>query len=128
MTLVMIGLYLVQFIIFPEVFPKYYPRSNEATAVFLIPTVLSAVLGIWCFKVKFTGCLIADSVYCAMICIYNGHGHYGIGLRGIFLDGAKPVYSFGYALVSIMIIFILLVIFQALIYGLYGLFLKIKTK
>ena len=127
MTVLILAVYIIQFLIFPSAFPKYYPRSNEAAAIFLIPTALALLFGILCFKVKWTGCLIADTVYCAAVCIYNGEGFYGIGLRGIFLDGAKPVYSFKYALAGIFIIFVLLALFQLAVYGAYRLTLKIKN-
>lgn len=118
--------YIIQFLVFPAVFPKYYPRSNEAVFIFLIPAVLASVLGICILKADVLSCIVADLVYCIAVCIYNGKGHYGVGLRGIFLDGAKPVYSFEYTLISVFIIFVLFVLFQLSVYGLFCLILKLK--
>ena len=122
-----IAVYIIQFLVFPTVFPKYYPRSNEAVFIFLIPAVLSAVIGICFLKTNIKGCLISDIVYCLAVCIYHGKGFYGIGLRGIYLDGAKPVYSFEYALIGILIIFVLLSLFRLSVFGVYRLVLKIKN-
>ena len=128
MTLMLLTVYIIQFLLLPKVFPAYYPRSNEATFIFLIPIVLVSVLGIWCFKVNFISCLISDLIYCVCICIYNGKGFYGIGLRGIALDGSFPSYSFKDAVIHTVIFFLVFAVFQAIVSGLFVIFLKLKSE
>ena len=72
-------LYLTQFIIVPLFFAKYYPSSNEAFLIFLVLIIAASV--------------VADIVYFLLIMVYSAKGAYGIGLRGISLDGLQAKYS-----------------------------------
>lgn len=115
MLILIVLTYLVQFVWFPRCFPKYYPRSNEAWALFFVPLIVLAVIGSVVVRANVKTWLIADVLYWIMLLIYHGKGHYGIGLRGITLDGLQPKYSWELAMITISIIVVLLVGFQLLI-------------
>ena len=110
-------IYLIQFILMPMIFSAYYPRSNEATFIFLIPIGIVALLGVCYVKANLWQCVLADLCYALCMCIYHGEGFYGIGLRGIALDESYPTYFLQDALITIGIILIILIAFQALIRG-----------
>ncbi len=113
--IVMFGIYVVQFILFPTLIPIYYPRSTESTFIFVITVIIGSILGI-CFisgKIKFW--LIPDFLYGLLILIYSGKGLYGFGLYGITLDGLQPKYDYLYALISVVILIVFLFIVQIII-------------
>ena len=108
-------IYALQFFLTPFCFPQYYPCSNEATLIFIIPLVLFCVVGNIVSDVNIKMWVIADTLYGIMLCIYNGRGFYGIGLYGVSLDGMYPVYSTQLAVITALILFIVLLAIQMLI-------------
>lgn len=88
----MSALWAVQFLLLPKVLPRYFPQSNEATALLLLPVLLASILGTWLCRFRLVQWLPADALYALLTSLF-GDGLYGIGLRGIRLDGAVPVYS-----------------------------------
>ena len=59
---------------------------------FLLSTAASVVaVMIWNLKVRHL--IVADIVYFLLIMVYSAKGAYGIGLRGISLDGLQAKYS-----------------------------------
>lgn len=88
----MSALWAVQFLLLPKVLPRYFPQSNEATALLLLPVLLASILGTWLCRFRLVQWLPADALYALLTSLF-GDGLYGIGLRGIRLDGAAPVYS-----------------------------------
>ena len=116
-----------QFILFPNCFPQYYPVSNEATLIFVVPMVFLSVAGnvITNFKIKTWA--TADVLCGAMLCIYNRNGFYGIGMRGVSLDGTFPVYSQKTATITTLLIVLVLFAFQSLVCAFRLLILKSKN-
>lgn len=120
-------IYAVQFLLLPNVLPQYYPISNEAWSILIVPLVVFTVVMNILTDVNIGVWIIVDILYGIMIGIYNGRGFYGIGLSGISLDGLSPSYSFESALITILIIILILFVFQLLMRCLRLIFLRIKN-
>lgn len=123
-----IVIYVIQFILLPNCFPQYYPISNESTFIFIVPLVFLSVAGNVITNVKIKIWALVDVLYGVMLCIYNGMGFYGIGMRGVSLDGMSPIYSQELAVITILMIVLTLFAFQSLICVFRLLFLKAKKK
>lgn len=90
----MVVLYAIQFIILPLLFGSYFPgASNEAAAMFVASASVVLIVGFWFVEERFVSWLIADAVYFGLILLYCAEGAYGIGMRGISLDGMRAYYS-----------------------------------
>ena len=109
--------YLIQFVLVPRLFPRYYPQSNEATAILLIPLLLLILAGVF-LGLRLRGWLLSDGLYALALILYNGRGLYGIGLRGVRLDGMIPVYDGKLALLMVGAVVAAMVILQLLLTGL----------
>ena len=121
-------IYALQFLALPLCFPQFYPVSNEAWSILIIPLVaFSAAMNIL-VDANIGNWAMADSIYCLLAVLYNGNGFYGIGKRGIALDGMTPLYSFGLAAITILIITFVLFAFQMLIRGIRIIFLKARKQ
>ncbi|WP_455717898.1 hypothetical protein [Anaerosporobacter sp.] len=107
--------YLLQFVLFPAIATNYFPRSNEATVFYFGSfTLLIVVLEFWITSnIKLWG--LGDIIYIVLVFIYHGKGLYGIGLKGITLDGAQPQYDFSYAALSIGIYVIYIIIIEVIV-------------
>lgn len=108
-------IYVIQFFLFPNYFPQYYPRSNEAWSVLFIPLIILVIVGNVIFDISIGVWTIVDVIYGIMLCIYHGRGLYGIGMEGITLDGNYPTYSFELAAITILIFVLFLFTFQFII-------------
>ena len=106
----------------------YYPVSNEAWAILIIPLVVFSVVMSIRFDVSIRISIIVDILYGTMICIYNGRGLYGIGMRGVSLAGMSPGYSLELALMTSIIIIAALFVFQLLMRVLRVMFLKMNNE
>jgi len=104
-------LYVLHFIISPFVFSGCFPSSNEASLIFIIPALLILVFAIYMVNDRIICWLTADLLYFILIMIYSANGAYGIGMRGMNLDGMHSFYSkddvFIGALIAVCIIFLL---------------------
>lgn len=121
-------IYALQFLVLPQCFPRYYPVSNEAWSVLIIPLVVFSVAMNILTDANAGNWAMADGVYCLLAILYNGTGYYGIGKRGIALDGMTPIYSFGLAVITVLVITFVLLAFQMLICGIRVIFLKARKK
>lgn len=119
-------IYALQFLVFPKCLPQYYPASNEAWFILIFPLFAFSVLTNILIDVKIVRWAIVDIIYCILVAVYNGAGLYGIGIRGISIDGVTPVYSLELALITILIIATVLFLFQMLVRVIRILFLKVK--
>lgn len=119
--------YAVQFLLLPNFLPQYYPVSNEAWLIFIVPLVVFSVVMNILIDVNIGIWIIVDILYGIMMGVYNGRGFYGIGMRGVSLDGMSPSYSLELALITILIIILTLFAFQLLMCVLRVIFLKMKN-
>ncbi len=108
-------IYVLQFLVFPKCLPQYYPVSNEAWAIFIIPLLVFSVLANALIDVNVIRWILVDIIYCIMVIIYNGSGLYGIGKRGVAIDGMVSFYSFELAVITIFLITLGVFVFQVLI-------------
>lgn len=115
------ALYSLLFLLLPLLFPHWFPQSNEATAVLLILTILFSTAGVLLLELKLWHWLCTDLLLGLWMAVYDGKGLYGIGLRGVLLDGAMPRYNKTLALIMILGLLLLMVMLQ-------GLSLLLKSK
>lgn len=116
--------YCLHFIVFPMIAERYYPTSNEASGLYFGSFILLILL------LEFKVCssiiewVIGDIIYFALVLIYHGEGYYGIGLVSfIDLDGTATHYDFGFAVVSILVIAVEIIILELIMKGI-SLFIK----
>lgn len=79
LAIVMLLVYLFQFIIIPGIFPYYYNVSNEATALYLL-TITVAVIICCLITTKLIDWIVGDFLYLFFIFFYTSNGAYGIKL------------------------------------------------
>ena len=104
-------IYGLQFILLPWILPQYYPTSNEALFILIVPLVIISIL----FRLKMKEWFFIDLLYLLCIWIYHGKGLYGLGMRGISLDGATSVYSNTLMMISLGVILIILLLIQGIV-------------
>lgn len=112
--LIAVLIYAVQFMLLPGLLPQFFPQSNEATALLLIPLLLFSTAGVLLLDLKLWHWLVADLLLGFLLCLYDGNGLYGIGLRGVFLDGTMPRYHKPLALAMIAGLLLLMLLLQCL--------------
>lgn len=111
----MILLYVMQFIVLPYLLPLYYPNSNEAMFILIVPHVVMAFcVNIWC-DVRISTWFLLGVLYAGLILIYRGNGLYRFGMRGISLDGASLVYSFELLMLQLIVMVIALFMMQCIL-------------
>ncbi len=110
--LAMILLYIIQFIIFPHIFVKYYPQSNESFAIFIITSMIVIVLSTYLYKISMIQWILSDLIYLLFIWTYPAQGAYGIGLRGISLDGLSTSFQRNDMWIGLIIYLVLLILLQ----------------
>lgn len=127
LILSVVVIYALQFLVFTKFLSQYYPVSNEAWFILIIPLIVFSVLTNTLIDVNIGRWAIVDIIYCVMILIYNGKGFYGIGKRGLSIDGMSPSYSFELAVITILMITLVLFFFQMLVRAIRLVYLKIKN-
>ncbi|MBO7253981.1 MAG: hypothetical protein J6V36_01615 [Clostridia bacterium] len=122
----MVIIYALQFLVFPICFPRFSAGSNEASFLFIVPLIAFLVLTNILIDVNIVRWAIADLIYCVLVVVYNGQGLYGIGKRGINLDGNVPKYSFEAAVMSSVVIALAVFVLQTLILLAKKVYLRMK--
>lgn len=84
LTGVMAFLYIVQFLVFPQLFPNYFRTSNEAIGMYWLSMILVLLLGGWFFSNKLRDWFLGDLVYIILPCIYSANGAYGVGYENYY--------------------------------------------
>lgn len=72
----MVLLYLVQFCVFPNLFPIYYPRSNEAFVLYYVTLLTTAILCAAFISIKPVDYILGDIVYFFLATLYSANGAY----------------------------------------------------
>ena len=103
-----------------------FMRTALWAVLLLVPLLLAAVACTWIFRVRLLQWLPANCVYALLTALLNGSGHYGIGLRGIRLDGAAPTYSPALAGLMALAILAVLLLTQSTTCSLRKLYRKLK--
>lgn len=106
------GLYLVQFVLIPKLFPKYFPESSNALAIYLVISIFACIAAVFCITSQMKYLFISDLWYAGMIVLFNTKGFYGIGRIGVGLDGLQTRISFAVMLITSLLIVVLLLVVQ----------------
>lgn len=110
----MVFLYALLFLILPSAFPRFYPQSNEASAFLLIFPLLLSSAGVLLYDLNLWHWASADALWGILLLLYDGKGLYGIGMRGVRLDGALPQYHRPLAALMIAGLLLVMLLLQAL--------------
>lgn len=84
----MIVLYVIQFFVFPGLFPVYFRTSNEAFAMYYISAAAVILAGSWIGKAGALEWAAGDLIYLFLIFLYSADGAYGLntGIAGTVHD------------------------------------------
>ena len=107
-------LYIIQFLIFPLLMPKYYPGSNNARFLFFVTAAAASILLIVFLTDKLSCLFAGDLIYGILICCFNKKGMYGIGRAGMNLDGMQSHMSLNLLIVTSILIVIFYFLIQCL--------------
>lgn len=122
----MVIIYVLQFLVFPICFPRFSAGPNEAKFLFIAPLIAFLVITNILIDVSIVRWAIVDIIYCILIVIYNGQGLYGIGEKGVALDGNVPKYSFEVAVMSSIVIALAVFVFQTLVLLVKKVYIRMK--
>ena len=73
--------------------PQYYPSSNAATYILLLPLIIFSLIAPCYYHLKSIEWFLLDVFYTILIILYHGNGICGLGMRGIALDGSSLQFS-----------------------------------
>ena len=116
-VLLMFCLYVVQFLIFPWIFPFYYRISNEATALYWISFAFAVFIGVVLGSKSILDWIPGNVWYLICVKIYSANGAYNAQLEGH--------YRVKWLLLTLLIYMVEFVVFQLLIITLVGIARKI---
>lgn len=105
-------IYLFQFFILPYLLPQFYPTSNEATTILLLPLIIFSLIAPCYYDLKSIEWFLLDVFYAILIILYHGNGIYGLGMRGISLDGSSLQFSMQLLIISLCIVTVILFMIQ----------------
>lgn len=125
MIIAFILLYILQFLILPLCTPRYFPISNEASGFYFGSFLVLLVFLEYLVSYNVKACILADLIYLALVTLFHGKGLYGIGFVGISLDGAQAQYDFQFAMISIAIFGIYILLMEIIVKMIFILFRKI---
>jgi hypothetical protein len=120
-------LYVLQFLVIPQVYDHVFGRGNEGIAVIVITTVLISLVGMLAFADKVVPWLIGLALYAVLTLIYTPLGVYGLGLAGIDLDGLQSYYDSTTRFLGIAVLVIFVLILQLATLGVAKLINHCKT-
>lgn len=106
-VILMFFLYVVQFLIFPWLFPNYYRISNEATALYWISFAFVVFAGVIRGSKSIVDWLPGNVLYLICMKIYSANGAYNAQLDGH--------YRVKWFLLTLLIYVAELILFQLLI-------------
>lgn len=116
-VILMFFLYVVQFLIFPWLFPNYYRISNEATALYWISFALVVFVGTIRGSKSIVDWLPGNVLYLICVKIYSANGAYNAQLDGH--------YRVKWFLLTVLVYMAELILFQLLIIGFIGILRKV---
>ena len=123
-TILLIVIYLIDFIIAPNILKSQYPNDIGAAIIYYVSIIGSAIIGMIVVSNNIFYWIVGDIVYCLLIFLYHPKGIYGIGLSGIL----ETHYRESNVPFHILIQFILFVVIQLIICGLVQIIKIIKNK
>ncbi len=108
-------LYVLQFLIFP-LFCDVIGKGTRPIAVLCITTVIITLIGMTAFSDKMRFWLLGLIFYTTLFFLYAPEGAYGVGLRGLDLDGMHSYYDYSTRYIGIAIVVIWVLILQLLVW------------
>lgn len=106
-VILMLLLYIVQFLLFPQIFPNYYRISNEATTLYWISFAFVVFVGAWSGLKSIIDWLPGNLWYLVCIGVYSANGAYNAQL--------DEHYKIKLILLTALIYMLELVVFQFII-------------
>ena len=106
--ILMLIMYIIDFLIAPNVFKSQYPDDIGAGIIFYTSIIVSSIIGMIAISNNIVYYILGDILYYILILIYHPIGAYGIGMVGIL----PRVYKKEAAPFHIAIIIISLLIVQ----------------
>ena len=123
-TILLIIMYVIDFIISPNIFKSQYPNDIGAAVIYYASIIGSAIIGMIIISNNIFYWIVGDIAYCVLIYLYHPKAIYGIGLSGII----QKQYRESDVPMHIFIQFILFVVIQLIICGLVQVIKVIKNK
>lgn len=122
--ILLIVMYVVDFLIAPNIFKSQYPNDIGAVIIYYVSIIGSAAIGMIVISNNIFYWMVGDVFYCFLIFMYHPKGIYGIGLSGImvrrYIESDVPFH--------ILVQFILFIVIQLIISGLIQIIKVIKNK
>ena len=112
-AILMFILYVIQFLVFPRLFPNYYRVSNEATALYWLSFAVIVAVGVIKGSDHIIDWIPGNILYLICMKIYSAGGAYNVQL-----DGLHRMNSLILLLMIYMAEFVVLQILVILIAGL----------
>ncbi|MDO4413569.1 MAG: hypothetical protein Q4C20_00680 [Erysipelotrichaceae bacterium] len=112
-AILMFILYVIQFLVFPRLFPNYYRVSNEATALYWLSFAVVVTVGVIKGSDHIIDWIPGNILYLICMKIYSAGGAYNVQL-----DGLQRMNSLILLLMIYMAEFVVLQILVILIAGL----------
>ncbi|NLK94147.1 MAG: hypothetical protein GX275_02985 [Clostridiales bacterium] len=109
--ILLIIMYVIDFIIAPNIFKSQYPNNDGAALIYYGSIIGSAIIGMFMISNFLGYWIIGDIIYCLLIYLNHPKGIYGIGMSGIF----DRKYREDTVLFHIFIQFAILLIIQIII-------------
>ena len=92
-----IALYVVQYLIIPNINDNVYDYNSEATTVLLAVSAVAFLLGVLLRSVPYRYWLLGYIFFVVLQIIYTPPGAYGVGTSGYNLDGLTTYYDKDFA-------------------------------
>lgn len=115
-VMVVLAMFVFQFIIVPWIFPRYFPSSNNASWILLLTFAMFSLGEMLWVSDRMRDWLLGDVLYFLLMLFFN-HGAYGIGWTGLALDGITPRYDRSAVSLSVASDAVFMLIIQFLLWG-----------
>lgn len=106
-------LYVIQIVITPIIFVRYFPMQQEVYWLLILTTVVVSVVGMIVISDRLKEWFLADLAYVLFMMTYNRFGAYGLGL--IEVEPNHYAYDQGVAMIMTMLWGVVVIGIQAFI-------------
>ena len=87
-------------------------QNPQSTTILLLPLIIFSLIAPCYYDLKSSEWFLLDVFYAILIILYHGNGIYGLGMRGISLDGSSLQFSMQFLIISLCIITVILFMIQ----------------
>ncbi|MDY4969720.1 MAG: hypothetical protein SO101_05600 [Lachnospiraceae bacterium] len=117
----MMFLYILQFLVFPRLFPVYFRTSNESTAMYYISTAVVILAVSWIAEPGIVRWIAGDMIYLFLVFLYSSDGAYGWN-TGIM----RKVHDWKLMGLELTVCAVMLLVFQCIAAAAVRIFRKVK--